>query len=88
MGSTINATRRLRPHARSFLDSIREFLTPSIWRQADQARRQELADLDASLEAFDELMDLVTRAALVAAGYQQHRRGEWRKKRGQPEKHP
>jgi len=43
MGSTINANRRLRPHARSFLDSIREFLTPSIWRQADQARRRSHA---------------------------------------------
>ena len=30
---------RLRPQAKSFLDSLREFLTPSIWKQAEQARR-------------------------------------------------
>src|SRR5438874_6535256 len=30
---------RLRPHARSFLDSLREFLTPAIWKQAEQARQ-------------------------------------------------
>jgi Transposase DDE domain len=31
--------RRLRPHARSFLASVRAFLTPAIWKQAHQARR-------------------------------------------------
>lgn len=32
--------RRLRPVARgSFLDSLREFLTPAVWKQAHQARR-------------------------------------------------
>ena len=31
--------RRLRPHAKSFLDSLRTFLTPAIWKQAEQARR-------------------------------------------------
>ena len=29
---------RLRPHAQSFLDSIRELLTPAIWKQAAKAR--------------------------------------------------
>lgn len=29
---------RLRPHARSFLVSLREFLTPAIWKQAEHAR--------------------------------------------------
>jgi hypothetical protein len=38
--STTTNNRRLRPHARSFLDSLREFLTPAIWRQAEQARRR------------------------------------------------
>src|SRR4051812_9749867 len=33
--------RRLRPFAKSFLESLREFLTPAIWKQADQARRLE-----------------------------------------------
>jgi hypothetical protein len=54
-------------------------------RQSEHARRQELADLDAPLDALDELVDLVARAALLAAGYRQHRRGEWRKKRGGPQ---
>jgi hypothetical protein len=31
--------RRLRPLAKSFLDSLREFLTPAIWKQAEQVRR-------------------------------------------------
>jgi hypothetical protein len=31
--------RRLRPHAKSFLDSLRQLLTPAIWKQAQQARR-------------------------------------------------
>ena len=31
--------RRLRPIAKSFLDSLREFLTPAIGKQAEQARR-------------------------------------------------
>lgn len=31
-------TQRLRPHAHSFLDSLRDWLTPAIWKQAAQAR--------------------------------------------------
>ena len=37
----MSATRkpgRLRPHARSFLASIRQFLTPDIWKDAHHAR--------------------------------------------------
>jgi hypothetical protein len=41
----------------------------------------ELAALDADLNAPTQTTDLVARAALVAAGYHQHKRGEWRKKR-------
>lgn len=44
--------------------------------------KDELAALDADLKALDELGDLVVRAALLAAGYRRHKRGEWRKKRG------
>jgi DDE family transposase len=36
---TTTPQRRLRPQARSFLDSLREFLSPAIWKQAEQARR-------------------------------------------------
>ena len=32
-------TRRLRPHAKSFLDSLRQLLTPALWKQATRARR-------------------------------------------------
>jgi hypothetical protein len=54
-------------------------------RQADQRSRQELAALDAPLETLDEFVDLVACATLLIAGYRQHRRGEWRKKRGERE---
>jgi hypothetical protein len=48
------------------------------------ARREEKAELtalDTTFEALTEMTDLVARAALLAAGYHQHKRGEWRKKR-------
>jgi hypothetical protein len=35
--------------------------------------------LDAGARELDELADRLARAALVAAGYRQHKRGEWRK---------
>lgn len=34
----MSSNSRLRPHARSFLSSLRQFLTPAIWKQAEQAR--------------------------------------------------
>jgi hypothetical protein len=52
-------------------------------RSARKAERQELETLDESLEKLNDLADLVARAALLAAGYRQHKRGEWRKQRGQ-----
>jgi hypothetical protein len=36
--STATTSRRLRPHARSFLGCLREFLTPKTWKQAHRAR--------------------------------------------------
>jgi hypothetical protein len=48
------------------------------------ARREakaELTALDDAIKALTEMTDLVARAALLAAGYHQHKRGEWRKKR-------
>jgi hypothetical protein len=36
--STTTKKQGLRPCAKSFLDSLREFLTPAIWKQAEQAR--------------------------------------------------
>jgi Transposase DDE domain len=37
--SAVAKPKRLRPVAHSFLDSLREFLTPALWKQAHHARR-------------------------------------------------
>ena len=39
-------------------------------------------ELPAELEALAQKVDLAARAALRAVGYHQHKRGEWRKRRG------
>jgi len=47
-------------------------------------RRSLRADLDEGTDALDALAnccDLLTRAALIVAGYRQHNRGEWRNQR-------
>jgi hypothetical protein len=51
-------------------------------RECAKLERAEVEELDAPLAELDELTDLVVRAALAAAGYRQHHRGEWRKARG------
>lgn len=53
-----------------------------VERQCDRIQREEVAALDAPLAELNGLIDLLARAALAAAGYRQHKRGEWRKKRG------
>lgn len=54
-------------------------------REARRGERAEVDALDAGLDDLNRLADLLARAALVAAGYRQHNRGEWRRKRrGQP----
>src|SRR4051812_29685773 len=45
-------------------------------RQADWRRQQEA---EAPLLGLCGVADLLARAALVAAGYRQHKRGEWRR---------
>ena len=53
-------------------------------RTAREVRRldREQADaLDAPLDDLNDAADLLVRAALLAAGFCQHNRGEWRKKR-------
>ena len=52
-------------------------------RAARQAKRAELDALDAPLDELNDLAELLTRAALLAAGFHQHKRGEWRKQRVQ-----
>jgi hypothetical protein len=54
-------------------------------REARRAAMAELAALDAPLDDLAERTDLLARAALAAAGYRQHCRGEWRKRRGRSE---
>jgi hypothetical protein len=52
-------------------------------RAGFRARRAELDALDAPLDEMHNLAELVARAALVAAGFHQYKRGEWRKRRVQ-----
>lgn len=49
------------------------------------AIRQERTalELDADLEALIEMTNQMAQAALLAAGYYRHKRGEWRKRREQ-----
>ena len=44
--------------------------------------KEELAGTDAGLKELAITTDLIARAALLATGYHQHKRGEWRKRRG------
>jgi hypothetical protein len=55
-------------------------------RAAFEHERRETAAIDARLDELNELADLVARAALVAAGYRRHHRGEWRRKRVRTDK--
>lgn len=50
-------------------------------RAAWRAKRAELDALDAPLNELNEIAELLAHAALVAAGFHQHNRGEWRKRR-------
>jgi hypothetical protein len=52
-------------------------------REALAVRQQKagLAALDADQEALTRATDLLARAALLAAGFHRHKRGEWRKRR-------
>jgi hypothetical protein len=51
--------------------------------QANERRAREAAWLaaDEPLRLLEDEADLLARAALVAAGYRQHDRGEWRRRR-------
>ena len=56
-------------------------------RREEQARtwRDECESLDAldrSLEELHEAARVLTQATLLAEGYRQHNRGEWRRRRG------
>jgi hypothetical protein len=69
------------------LKTLREHMIGRKWARrpvnaaVERAERERVEALDAPLVELDELVDLVVRAALAAAGYAQHNRGEWRKRR-------
>ncbi len=48
------------------------------WRD----ERERMEGLDGLLEEMCEAAEILAHAALLAAGYHQHKRGEWRKRRG------
>jgi hypothetical protein len=45
--------------------------------------KNELKALETELKAMNERTELAARAALLVAGFHQHKRGEWRKRREQ-----
>ena len=49
----------------------------AAWR----AERARLEELDAAVAAFDRAAEALASAALLAAGYRRHHRGEWRRRR-------
>jgi hypothetical protein len=59
-------------------------------RREEQAARwkeeqKEFDALQAPVAELSEASDLLVQAALLASGYRQHNRGEWRKRRGPKE---
>lgn len=59
------------------LDRERREEEAAVWRE----EKERLEALARPVEELCEAAELLVRAALVAAGYHQHKRGEWRKKR-------
>jgi hypothetical protein len=49
--------------------------------EAWQVERGRVETLDEPTEGLCEATELLTRATLLAAGYHQHKRGQWRKRR-------
>jgi hypothetical protein len=47
-----------------------------------RAGRDDVAALDAPLAELNDLADLLAEAALLAAGFRRHNRGDWRRRRG------
>jgi hypothetical protein len=47
------------------------------WRK----ERQRLEALEAPVEELCQAAEVLARATLLAAGYRQHKRGEWRRRR-------
>jgi hypothetical protein len=67
-------------------DLAAELDTEERWQREERRRawREECERLEAleqSIEELCEASEILARATLVAAGYRQHNRGEWRKRR-------
>ncbi len=50
----------------------------AAWRK----EREQIEAVEAPVEELCEATDMLAKAALLASGYRQHNRGEWREKRG------
>jgi hypothetical protein len=50
----------------------------ALWSE----ERERLEALDGLTEELYEAAEVLSKAALLAGGYHQHKRGEWRKRRG------
>ena len=50
-----------------------------------RAAQQHFHDLEGPLNALDSVCNALTRMTLKSAGYHQHHRDEWRKRRASPE---
>ena len=59
------------------LERLRREEEAALWRE----ERERLEALDGLTEEVCEAAEVLAQAALVAAGYHQHKRGEWRKRR-------
>lgn len=53
----------------------------NLKRADEYSERETAAALDESMEAADALITALMRQELEAAGYRQHARGQWRKRR-------
>ena len=51
----------------------------TAWKE----EREQMEALGAPVDELCEAAEILAKAALVAAGYHQHKRGEWRKRRGE-----
>jgi hypothetical protein len=54
-------------------------------KQAERTERAEVEQLDAQVDRMCRAVQRLMAAALYAAGFHQHVRGEWRKRRGHPQ---
>ncbi len=59
------------------LDRRRREEEARVWRE----ERERLEALDRETRELNDLAELLAHAALLAAGYRQHERGEWRRPR-------